>query len=122
MEFFNLTPYRIDIITDDGTVSIAPYGFVARISMVTVTVETLESGIAIVDSRLGEPVGIPEQKDGVGYIVSDLVRTALWDREDLFSPGDMVRDLEGKATGSCQSLVCNPLYRMRTHRCHRWAQ
>ena len=54
----------------------------------------------------GAVVGLPEEQDGVLYIVSGLVRAALPDRKDLASPAKLVRNDKGEIVG-CEALEIN---------------
>ena len=67
------------------------------------------AGVPVVTTRPGPVTGLPafEADEDAGYIVSSLVRLALPDRIDLFSPADLVRDAAGAVIG-CRSLEGNP--------------
>lgn len=65
-------------------------------------VETL-SGIPIYEAVYGDVVGLPEEKDGVVYIVSGMVNAAAEGRGDVYSPGSLIRDDEGRPVG-CRGL------------------
>ena len=54
----------------------------------------------------GEVTGLPPEEEGVVLVVSGLVRAALPEREDLASPGGLVRDEKGRVVG-CTHLVTN---------------
>ena len=54
----------------------------------------------------GKVSNLPEPKDGVLYIVSAAVRTALPERNDLASPAHLVRDEEGRIIG-CLAFEIN---------------
>jgi hypothetical protein len=47
-----------------------------------------------------EVVGLPDEKEGVYYIVSFIVVQALPHRKDLLTPGILERDSAGNITGS----------------------
>jgi hypothetical protein len=51
---------------------------------------------------------LPPKADGVGLIVSYMVASAFPLRNDLFYPGDLVRDKDGNIVG-CTSLCQVPL-------------
>ena len=63
-------------------------------------------GIQFVKKTYGKVAGLPDKEDGVMYIVSMMVRQALPNRNDLASPGDIIRDEYGQITG-CLNLVIN---------------
>lgn len=109
MTLLNLTPHAVVLHRDDGTTeTVRPSGTVARVSQVATRVGTV-AGVPVVTTRPGPVTGLPafEADDGAGYIVSALVRLALPDRIDLFSPADLVRDASGAVIG-CRSLEANP--------------
>ena len=64
-------------------------------------------GIPVYVTTFGEVVDLPEEEEGRYYIVSALVRAAAPGRQDLLSPGDPVRDGEGRVIG-CRSFDRNP--------------
>ncbi|NBW21235.1 MAG: hypothetical protein EBR82_76065 [Caulobacteraceae bacterium] len=109
MTLFNLTPHAVVLVLADGTlVAFPPSGKVARVSQLVTRVGTV-SGVPVVTTRPGPVTGLPDfdADDGAGYIVSALVRIALPDRIDLFSPADLVRDAAGNVVG-CRALEGNP--------------
>ena len=105
MKIINLTPHAIKL----PNVTIEPSGYVARCEEVTECVGDID-GIETVTKKYGNVQGLPGKEQGTIYIVSMLVRQALSYREDLFSPGDLVRDNEGNITG-CLNLVTNMVFR-----------
>jgi hypothetical protein len=102
MTFKNLTPHAIHIV--DGP-TIEASGTVARCRQSTVPVRD-HGGVALVHTTYGEVDGLPGPETGVVYLVSALVRAAAPERDDLASPGDLVRDSEGKIVG-CRNLIIN---------------
>jgi hypothetical protein len=70
--------------------------------------QILQGEIAVSVDVSGGIIGLPEPAEGVGFIVSRLVReTADRDgRIDLFSPGELIRNVDGQPIG-CKGLVCN---------------
>ncbi len=103
--FVNLTPHAVNIITADGVLTVAPSGMLARVSE-SLSQICLVGGVSICRQMLGDVQGLPAQADGVAFIVSAMVRSAVPHRTDVFSPADFVRDGDGKITG-CKCLVCN---------------
>lgn len=104
-----MTPHAVVLSRADGTTeTIPPSGTVARVSQVATRVGSV-AGVPVVTTRPGPVTGLPtfEADDGAGYIVSALVRIALPERIDLFSPADLVRDASGAVIG-CRSLEGNP--------------
>ena len=107
----NLTPHTINLVAEDGTqlLSLESQG-VARVASTTEIVGYLQvDGVAVPQTHttFGEVEGLPEQAPGVGYIVSNMIISALAQqgvcRDDLFTPGMQVRDDQGRVIG-CRSL------------------
>ena len=107
----NLTPHTINLVAEDGTqlLSLESQG-VARVASTTEVVGYLQvGGVAVPQTHttFGEVEGLPEQEPGVGYIVSNMIISALAQqgirRNDLFTPGLQVRDEQGRVIG-CRSL------------------
>ena len=97
------TPHDINIIGEDGQViRTYPSVGVARLKSETVRVFDL-NGIPVTETIFGEPEGLPNRSFDVFYIVSGLIKSALTDRKDLLSPGELVRDDQGRVIG-CKSL------------------
>lgn len=99
----NCTPHPVTIVSDGAVVrSIPPSGEVARLSVNTEPAGVVR-GIPVTRTVFGEPVGLPEPKLGTCYIVSQLVKNALPERDDLVVPAEVVRDAAGNIVG-CRSL------------------
>jgi hypothetical protein len=109
MKIINLCPHPIHIKLSDPEREIIyqPSGVVARCEEVTHPAYTLND-IPIVTKSYGYPTDLPcyEKNAYIWYIVSMMIRLACPDRRDLLSPGDVVRDAEGKIIG-CINLVTN---------------
>jgi hypothetical protein len=103
--FVNLTPHALTIHGEGCTLSLPASGTVARCATVSERVATL-NGIPLARTTYGEVVGLPEPSDDTIYIVSALVRAAVPTREDVASPGELVRGADGQPTG-CRGLVVN---------------
>lgn len=106
MTIINLTPHEINLFetstTTSPTTTIQPTSPPARVS--TTTTFTRMLGVArITETIFGEVQNLPVVRAGVIYIVSRIVRTACPNRNDLFYPNELVRDLKGNIIG-CQSL------------------
>lgn len=107
MKFLNYTPHIINVTDAAGNLLQSfPSVGVARVPVVNSHVGSI-GGIEIFVSepKVGM-ASIPEPQDGVAFIVSTIVRTAFPDRMDLFSPGDLIRDIKGQPVG-CRGLVRN---------------
>ena len=102
MKAINLTPHAITVCG----VIIQPSGIVARVAATTVNAgETIIDGVRIHVNRVeyGMVENLPEPEHGTIYIVSGLVAGRCKDRDDVFYPGNLVRDNEGRVIG-CDSL------------------
>lgn len=107
----NLTPHTINLVAEDGTqlLSLESQG-VARVASTTEVVGFLQvGGVAVPQTHttFGEVEGLPDPTSGVGYVVSNMIISALAQqgirRNDLFTPGLQVRDEQGRVIG-CRSL------------------
>jgi hypothetical protein len=63
-------------------------------------------GLPLYQAEFGEVEGLPEPAEGVLYVVSMLVRQAVPERTDVASPGELVRDEQGRVIG-CRGLNVN---------------
>ena len=108
-QLINMTPHAINIIHIDGnkdrfeTNHIPASGNIIRLKAKTVSTGNAINGINITETQYGEPEGLPEFEDGVFYIVSGLVKSALPHRADLLVPSELVRNEDNSIVG-CQSL------------------
>lgn len=103
MNFVNLTPHTLNIIEEDGSVyTLPPSGQVARVATERRIVNIID-GIEIFETVFGEVVGLPERNRNDLLIVSALVAQRT-DRTDVYSPGELVRDADGKVIG-CRGLT-----------------
>lgn len=107
----NLTPHTINLVAEDGTqlLSLESQG-IARVASTTEVVGYLQvGGVAVPQTHttFGEVEGLPDPTSGVGYVVSNMIISALAQqgirRTDLFTPGLQVRDEQGRVIG-CRSL------------------
>lgn len=103
MKFINLTPHEINIYSGETLIKTVPAsGTVARRKQWEGILGTID-GITITKQFFGAVQGVPDREEGVAYIVSRIVADALTFRDDLFIPGPMVRDENGRVIG-CQGL------------------
>ena len=100
----NLTPHPIHVVDENAKIvkTFATDGLV-RLKASTVKTNLEIEGVPITKTEFGEPVGLPEFQDGVFFIVSQLVKSALPGRNDLLVPAEVVRDATGNIIG-CRSL------------------
>lgn len=105
---FNLTPHPITI----GTLTVPPSGTVARVAVTRRQVGSipLEDGTTVPAfvPAFGEVTDLPPHQNGTILIVSAMVRTHpdVAKRLDVASPGNLVRDAEGRIVG-CDGLDFN---------------
>jgi len=110
----NLTPHTLNILSANGGLvfKLEPSGNVARVSVFNDPMLDLDdksmfvNGVPLFAQSVGDVVGLPEPQEGTFYVVSTLVRNAVPDRTDVFSPGDLKRDVGGQPVG-CIGLVGN---------------
>ena len=103
MNFVNLTPHTLNIIRQNGSVlDIPASGQVARCSQSAETV-FVQDDIEVTRQTFGKVIGLPEEQDGVLFIVSRLVAAACPERRDVLIPGPLVRGEDGQPIG-CKGL------------------
>jgi len=96
----NLTPHPIVVLDADGkTVRMTlPSAGIVRLAVKKTPVGEVD-GVEVIETSFGKPEGLPEVVSGTTYVVSQLVRAACPDRQDLVFPGDVVRDDKGGIVG-----------------------
>lgn len=87
MEFINLCPHAIRVMGDDGNVvTFPPSGAVARVSAKPTPLPSV-AGFRLVRNEFGPVQGLPAPQEGVIYIVSGMVLSALaGTRPDVVAP------------------------------------
>mgnify|MGYP000163574378 CR=1 FL=1 len=105
-QLINLTPHKLNIVTENGTVTVEPSGTIARCSVTNTPVRILPNGVTLYRTVYGEVTGLPEEQEGTIYVVSGLVRGAVPTRLDVASPGELIRNEEGQPVG-CNGLSIN---------------
>ncbi len=101
MKFINLTPHALSVHTPSGVVTLPRTDTIARVATVSVPAAPV-GGIPTVTTTFGEVTNLPAPQPGVILVVSGMVASAS-PREDVMSPGDLVRDDGGKPIG-CRGL------------------
>lgn len=101
MQIVNLTPHTLNIHAGHNIVVIPPSGTVARVSVVEKEQRPV-SGIPVVKTTYGEVENLPAPEAATIYIVSGMVEAQV-DRPDVYAPGPLLRDDEGKPIG-CKGL------------------
>jgi len=106
MKLINLTPHEVILCG----IKIPASGQQARVAMTRQQTDTIDidgTTVPVYRTLLGTVTGLPEAAEGIGYIVSAMVRSAAPARRDLYSPADLQRDATGAVIG-CKSLDQNP--------------
>ena len=101
MRFINLTPHALNVHTGNGVITLPSSGEVARVATVSVEAAPI-GGIPTVRTTTGAVTGLPAPQPGDLLVVSGMVAAAA-PREDVLSPGDLVRDESGRPVG-CRGL------------------
>lgn len=105
VKIVNLTPHEIMVYDAAGesVLQVIPSSGMARAAQ---TREPLDSinGIPVSKTGYGAVEGLPDQRDGVIYIVSVLTAQAAPDRKDLYITDELVRDDTGRILG-CKALA-----------------
>lgn len=101
----NKTPHPVHMLDEKGNIfKTFPKGEqLIRLAVNTVSCGSLSDGTPISKTEFGEPEGLPNYVEGIFYIVSQLVKSALPHRADLLVPAELVRDENGNILG-CRSL------------------
>lgn len=103
MQLINLTPHAIRL--SNGEI-VEPTGYVSRVNSTQSQVGDIR-GIPVLESTLSKTVNLPEEEEGVAYIVPSVVRLMAPTRQDLLSPTKLIRDGKGNVVG-CGALERNP--------------
>lgn len=101
MKIKNLTPHKITILNSDGSLvvcEIEPSGIIARVDSKKEAID-IEDGIIFWQATFGEVKDLPEFQQDTYLIVSRLVANAVPERQDVWSPGELVRDDQGRPIG-----------------------
>lgn len=102
MKIKNYTPHPLQIVRADGeTETFLASGIVPRLEVKRTKVGEM-MGFEFFRSSLGSPCGLPEEEENTVVVVSALVmeHPSLAGRSDLASPGELIRDGEGKIIGA----------------------
>jgi hypothetical protein len=88
-ELVNLTPHRLNLLDENGeeVLVVEPSGDVARLETERIRVGDVQ-GVPLFETRQGDVKNLPAPEDGVYYVVSGFVRSAV-DREDVLSPASV---------------------------------
>lgn len=108
MIIINATPHSITLIVNDNYITFEKSDIVPRVNQTSKNVEPLQYNglsVPIKKTTLGELEGLPDETQGIYYIVSLLVLEAgkKLGRTDLLAP-DTVRDASGNIIG-CKGFI-----------------
>lgn len=114
MKYINTTPHDINLMLETGNLVIQPSGLSFRVAADTEVVRTeqIEGHAVEVRTRVfhdvvvfdgEEEVPLPDEQEGVVYIVSRITAEALPERTDLRMVDGTVRDESGRIIG-CTGL------------------
>ena len=106
MAIINLCKHSVDLSVG---VSIPSSGVEARVAVNAVVVAVIQidgKEVEVFENEYGEVIGLPDFQENIWYVVSGQVRSALPERTDLYSPGNLVRDSAGVVIG-CRGIVRN---------------
>ena len=104
MKFVNLTPHELNLNPNVASINIPPSGIIARVSVEREKVAHI-NGVEVSRVQYGEPVGLPDEEDGVFFIVSAMVAShpSIKNRKDVLYPGEAIRNEQGQVIG-CNGL------------------
>jgi hypothetical protein len=98
MNIINLTPHDVNLLLEDDVIVFKSEG-IARVQQKEIIDECFDR-VPIYKNKYGEVEGLPEEKDGVYYIVSFVVANALKDkRNDLLIVTKTERNEKGQIIG-----------------------
>lgn len=104
MRIINLTPHTINILKEDKSVLEVQSSGLARVHTKTEILPSID-GIAITaEARGGIVTGLPDPTPDTIFVVSRPVAAAVPEREDVFVPGNLIRNDQGQPIG-CQGLA-----------------
>lgn len=110
MEIVNLCPHAVDLVNAAGEVEKFPSAGEARRPIVRHPAQSI-AGFEVEEvEMLDEVTGLPDPRPGTIYIVSREIVKHLPSRTDIFAPGELIRDPNGKVIGA-RGLACTPNYR-----------
>lgn len=98
MNIINLTPHDVNLLLEDDVIVFKSEG-IARVQQKEIIDECFDR-VPIYKNKYGEVEGLPKEKDGVYYIVSFVVASALKDkRNDLLIVTKTERNEKGQIIG-----------------------
>jgi len=109
MKLINLTPHVINLHAQGEIIILEPSGVIARLEIECMDLADMVVDGIIVQIKatiLKNLVDMPAPQDGVCYVASAVVtkRAMELDREDVFGPGELIRNKNGFVIG-CNGLA-----------------
>lgn len=114
MKLLNLTPHVINIFDLDGTkeiLTLEPSGKIARFNDNEKFIRNEEingSSVPVFIHGQSDVLDMPNPEENIIYVVSTPIRIFLKGRDDIASPGELVRNDLGQPIG-CRGLIFNKL-------------
>lgn len=103
MKIINCTPHPITVHNSDGTtLNLNPSGIIPRVQ-VNRTFLQKAGGADVYRPDFGQLTGLPDRKTDTFFVVSSLLAASAPDRDDLLTPGNPIRDDQGRVIG-CKGL------------------
>jgi len=108
MIIINATPHNVNLILGDSQITFEKSGILPRVNQSSIEAEPLQYNglsIPIKKTEMGNLEGLPNETEGVYYIVSLIVLEAgkKIGRKDLIAP-DTLRDGSGNIIG-CKGFI-----------------
>lgn len=108
-EIKNLTPHPITVQVDEARYTFQPADQPIRLNVVIKQVTAYgQEKIQVITKEFSKPNYIPEEKEGVLYLVSlpvaQYMRQKFPDRSDILTIGNYIRDKNGAIVG-CTNLA-----------------
>lgn len=97
----NLTPHTLNIFNKEGSkeiLTLAPTGIIPRCSQNNIMFSEI-NGVPVYRCEFGKVQDLPEKREGVVLVVSRMVVNACPNRDDLVSPGPLLRNKDGQPIG-----------------------
>ena len=117
MKIINVTPHPLALIDSEiNTVEIPPSGDVARVKSYRIPIGEV-AGMTVDRVEFGAVEGLPGPSRDCIFVVSALVaghKDVAEARSDVFSPGELIRDGEGRVIGARGLTTARASYLMAT--------
>lgn len=122
VQLINLTPHTINIYYGEDVgyncqlihpntqpaIVLKPSGIVARVRSSYTQAAPIKVQGVVVPTKVGSLMptvdGLPAPREGVMYVVSGMLDSFVYGRDDLVAPHSLVRDAEGRVIGCAQLL------------------